>query len=53
MLHTLNLARKNLMAHEAKTDCRATRVLQSVNDFCEIITMLMKNLKSYKTKNIS
>ena len=53
MLHTLNLARKKLIPHEAKADCRATRVLQLLMDSCEIITILMKNLKDYKAKNIT
>ena len=43
---TLNLARKNLVPYEAKTDCRATGVLQLVLDSYEITKMLMKNLKS-------
>ena len=46
MLHTFNLARKNLIPHEVKADCRATGVLQLALDFCEIITMLMKDLKN-------
>ena len=49
----MNLTIKYLIPHEAKIDFEATRVLQSVIDSCEIIMMLMKNLKNYKTKNVT
>ena len=53
MLHTLNLARKKVIPHEAKADCRAARVFQLLMDPYEIIAILMKNLKDYKAKNIT